>query len=117
MLGHITFILIYFLPKIVFSNVFDADCSDDQNLVLRIPYPPEVHNKVISFSAGSCNSNWNELEQNGASKTYDQHNQQIVVSFPIEYCDLKSDLYEDPVTSRAGFYRNKVSLAFGTTEK
>ena len=115
MLGYFFFILIYFTPH-VFSSVFDADCSDDENLVLNIPYPPEVHNEILNFSAGSCTSNWEEVKQNGGSKIYDQQNQRLVVTFPIEFCNLKTDLYDEPVPSRMGIYRNKLKLEFGTTE-
>ena len=45
-----------------------VNCTDDVNLILSIPYPEDTGHKIVAINAGSCNTTWQDIEDNGGSK-------------------------------------------------
>ena len=105
------FSLISSLSLVVHSKLHST-CVDD-NLILTIPYPSEItKDDVLKFSAGDC-VQWGE-ESDGFDFNYDNDLKAANLTVPIQFCNLKKDLYETPITTRAAsFYRPTANVTFG----
>ena len=98
----------------VYSKLHSA-CRDN-SLILTIPYPTEITEKeVLKFDAGNCTS-WGEKSE-GFDFEYDTDLKAANLTIPIPHCNLKTDLYETPVTRAASLYRPTANVTFGKTIK
>ena len=62
-----------------------------ENVVLKIPYPPNTAHKILELTAGSCSdSSWESIQ--GATNVYDNEIQCLIVSVPIKYCNLDNNV-------------------------
>lgn len=92
----------------------NSDCVDD-NLVITIPVDNEQMSNVLRLSAGNCTeSNIPRGLENAVS--YDSDNKAVVISIPIDACDMKKDLYNTPVIRAANaLYRPTANVTLGHT--
>ena len=98
---HDNFLKLVFLAgasshKSIISAKLYSDCRND-NLIINVPVKQEKAANILKLSAGNCTHNnvpggvENILE-------YDSINEMASLTLPIEECDLKGELYADPVT-------------------
>ena len=96
----------------VYSKLHSA-CQND-NLILTIPYPSVItKNEILKLGAGNCTS-WGE-KNDGFEFEYDTNLKAANLTIPILHCNLKTDLYEVPVTRTASLYRPTANITFGKT--
>merc|ERR1712113_425294 len=86
------------------AQKLSSDCRDDE-LIISVPLKDPKMANVLKLSAGNCTD---DNIPGGIEEvlTYDKVKEIASISIPILECDLKKDLYADPVTElvRSGKY-------------
>ena len=103
MISKILLILVNFTKILVNSQdlpQYSSTC-DDGNLNIFIPYAYDT--ELLKFTSGTCSKGPNE-PQNGTNYSfyYDSERKYAILRVNIENCGLNDDLYETPITTRAG---------------
>ena len=89
--------------KSIISAKLYSDCRND-NLIINVPVKQEKAANILKLSAGNCTE---ENVPGGVEKVlkYDSVNEIASLTLPIEECDLRGELYADPITElKSGKY-------------
>ena len=101
--GFLKFSLVFLTGSQYNAQKLSSDCRNDE-LIISVPLKDPKMANILMLSAGNCTD---DNIPGGIDEvlTYDEVAQIADIAIPILECDLKKDLYADPVTEpRSGKY-------------